>query len=256
MRYICVAKQDINSQALSEKINYNLQKSGMIRDENFPELVVCVGGDGTLLHAVHQFQAIVENVSFVGLHTGNLGFFNDYVSSEVDLLIEDIISKKPRFEGRRMVEACVDEQHTFYALNEIRIENNVKTQILDILIDEFPLEVVRGSGVCLSTQAGSTAYNRSVGGAILDEYVDFLQLAEVVPIHNSQFRTLGSPLVLNQKRVVKITAKDFDYSVLCCDHLFYELKNAKQVVCRLSDKVVTFARYREKSFLQRLVTLF
>jgi NAD+ kinase len=256
MRYHCLAKMDQKSQNIAEQIDLSLTAAGFVNDVEMPELVICVGGDGTFLHAVHQYQHILAQVGFVGLHTGNLGFFNDYISDELDLLISDIINKIPHYEYRRMVEACVDQTHKFYALNEIRIENNIKTQIVEVQIDDFPFEVIRGSGVCLSTQAGSTAYNRSLNGAILDEHVDFLQLTEVTPIHNSQFRTLGSSLVLNQSRVVKITAADFDYSVLCYDHLFYELKNAKSVVCQLSQQAVRFARYREKSYLQRLVTLF
>jgi len=258
MRYTCFVKDDKISYQCYQAIDTFLAAYGWERDENEPQLVISIGGDGTVLAAIHKYMANLSGIAFVGIHTGSLGFFNDYRLEEVKEFIQDIISKQPKIEYRNLVQAVVDNdpQKTFYALNEVRIENNIKTQNLQINIDNQVFEVVRGSGICVSTQSGSTAYNRSLGGAVMDEDVAGLQISEIVSIHNSRFHSLRSPLILNPQRRISVVAQDFDYSVLCYDHLFYQLNGHRMIDLSISDKLVYFARFKEVNNIKRLMTLF
>ena len=258
MKYTCFVKDDKISYQYFQAIATFLDAYGWRRDDIEPQLVISIGGDGTVLAAIHKYILNLGNVAFVGIHTGNLGFFNDYRVEEVKDFIQDVISKQPKVEYRNMVQAVVDNnpQKTFYALNEIRIENNIKTQNLQVNIDNQVFEVVRGSGICISTQSGSTAYNRSLGGAVMDENIIGLQISEIVPIHNSRFHSLRSPLVLNPNRKVSVVAQDFSYSVLCYDHLFYQLNGHHKIDLSISDKLVYFARFKEVDNIKRLMTLF
>lgn len=60
-----------------------------------------------------------------------------------------------------------------------RIENVIQTLDLEVMIDDEFFENYRGTGMCVCTQAGSTAYNRSLKGAVIDEGLNLLQLHEI-----------------------------------------------------------------------------
>ena len=258
MKYTCYVREDKLSQQCYQAITTFLSASGWRQDDDNPQLVITIGGDGTVLAAIHKYINSLNNIAFVGVHTGNLGFFNDYRVEEIKVFIQDLLTKQPRYEQRRLIQAVIDrdENNPIYALNEIRIENSIKTQVMQINIDNQVFEVLRGSGVCISTQAGSTGFNRSVGGAVVDERLECLQVSEIIPIHNSRFQSLGSPLVLSKDRKVVIIGQNFNYSVLCYDHLYVQLQGRRQVECRLSEKSVFFARFKPTNYVERIRTLF
>ena len=72
------------------KIKESLQNF-FIYDEKNPDLVISIGGDGTILEAVHQYLNV--GCCFVGIHTGTLGFYTDYQIDEVDQFIKDVTSR-------------------------------------------------------------------------------------------------------------------------------------------------------------------
>jgi len=258
MKYTCYVKEDQLSQQYYQAITQFLNASGWQQDDNNPQLVITIGGDGTVLTAIHKYINGLNGIAFVGVHTGSLGFFNDYKIEEVKTFIQDLLTKQPQYESRRLLQAVIDrdENNPIYALNEIRIENNIKTQVIQVNIDNQVLEVLRGTGICISTQAGSTGFNRSVNGAVIDDRLEVLQVSEIAAIHNSRYHSLGSPLVLSKDRKITIVGQNFNFSVLCYDHLYTQLKCKKQVECRLSDKVVYFARFKPNNYIERIRTLF
>ncbi len=78
MRYAVVAKKDEKSHAVENKIKDRLSKENWIYDKKEPELVICVGGDGTMLYGLHQYLNSLDKIKFLGIHTGTLGLFTDY----------------------------------------------------------------------------------------------------------------------------------------------------------------------------------
>ena len=95
MKYAIVSKIDEKSHVVSDKIRKTLQGAGWIEDEATAELIICVGGDGTLLYGVHQFIDRINDLKFIGIHTGTLGFFTDYTESELDECLHDMLNKEP-----------------------------------------------------------------------------------------------------------------------------------------------------------------
>ena len=258
MRYTCFVKADPVSRQCYQVITTYLNACGWTIDEYNPSLIITIGGDGTVLAAIHNYLSILDRVAFVGLHTGHLGFFNDYRLEEIKELINDILYKKAYIEVKSLLQAVLDNDYAnpYYALNEIRIENSIKTQTLQVAVDGKVLEVVRGSGICISGQAGSTAFNRSAGGAVLDDRIEAIQLSEINSQQNSVYSSLNSPLILAGNRRICINAADFDGSIMCYDHLFVSLQGRVQVECTLSDKKVNFARFKPTDFSDRLKALF
>lgn len=254
-KFTLVVRQDEESIKVSKVIKDDLKSAGFIFDENNPELIICVGGDGTLLYAVHKYINILDTAYLVGIHTGTLGFFTDYTVDELNRFLDDVKKDDPIeiFESN-LLEAHLNEQK-YYALNEFRIENPLETQEIVIKIDGEYFEKFKGNGLCLSTQAGSTAYNRSINGAIIDSGVSLMQLVEVAGIHDQTHRSLGAPYILGNDRILEFEG-DFSNVNFIYDFKNVNLSNCNKVKCMMSKKKVKFIRYRKYSYLDRVRSLY
>ena len=250
-KYTLVLRGDEVSKQISQQIKAGL-KDYLIEDQDHPDLVISIGGDGTILESVHQY--LNHDCCFVGVHTGTLGFFTDYQKDEVKDLIEDIKNNQYQYLPRHLLEVKVKgkENHTFYALNEMRLDHGYRTQVISVYINNHLLEVFRGNGLCVSTPSGSTGYNKSLGGSIIYPGHPLMQLSEVAGIHHNAYRSLGSSLILDDRQVIKLIGEHFDDIYLGIDHLAYEVKDVDSIEIRISDKAVNFVEYKEMSFITRV----
>lgn len=258
-RFTLINRGDTYSQDSCYQIKSKLIEMGKIYDEENPDLVITVGGDGTLLHAFHEYLDRIDQVAFVGIHTGTLGFSTDYVINEIDQFYEDIASNNYVIEEKSILEAqCFrnDEVITLHALNEIRVENIVKTQPIKVSLNDQYFELFRGNGLCISGQYGSTAYNRSIGGAVIYHGLDLLQMTEISGIHHRHARSLGAPLILDPKTEIKMEYDNFDHALLCYDHLHIHLENIHKIIVKLNGKKMRFAHFQEYSYIKKLNALF
>lgn len=249
-RYVIECKQD----ELSEKIKKRLMRAFegfMIYDQADPELVISVGGDGTMLYCVHKYEKVLDKVFFIGLHTGTLGFLTDYQKEEIDLFINDIKEGKFRFYNRNLLDIRTDKEH-YIALNELRIENNKRSQVLDVYINNEFLETFRGNGLCVCTASGSTAYNKSIGGAVVCSGAGIMQLSEIAGIHHNAYRSLGSSLILDKSHVIHFESSDFKDAILGIDQNVYDLKDIQSIDVTLSEKCAHFAQLKTVSLIERL----
>ncbi|WP_423364448.1 NAD kinase [Mycoplasma sp. P36-A1] len=258
-RFYIINKSDKQSIDIKEKMTKILIDNNFIEDKNKPELCISVGGDGTMLKAIHHFENILDTVSFVGVHTGTLGFYTDFIVEEVDLLLESIIKDEYEDISYRMLDVVINHESghdTFHVINEARIENNLKTQVLNIKINKDHFETFRGNGLNFSTASGSTGYNKSLGGPILHPKTNSYVLTEIAAINNIAYRTIGSPLVLTEKHITEITFTESEGIILGCDSTTIKLcdkyKNIKSIEFKLSRKNVNFIRYRKLNFLDRV----
>lgn len=261
MRYTIVNRMDKLSLETSTYIDNRLKEYDLIRDDENPELVVVVGGDGTFLVGIHKYLENISDILMVGIHTGTLGFFADFKIEEVDYLVDCILANKPEVSTKRLLEIHLKEEdntEVFYALNESRVENIIKTQILDVYINDVHLETFRGTGICVSTQPGSTGYNRSLKAAVISDELELIQVAEITGIHHRLFQSLQVPLILDANTNVKFTSPSFKEAIMCYDHLSIPIHDVQEVEFKLSeDKKVNFARYHDKlTYTHRIRSLF
>lgn len=262
MKYTIIDRNDKVSRETADYISKSLVKEGLIRDDENPKLVIVVGGDGTFLVAAHKYLDNISDIIMVGIHTGTLGFFSDFRLEEVDCLIDCILNVEPHINTKRLLEIDIvkdnNECRTFHALNEVRIENILKTQILEVFINDVYLETFRGTGLCISSQPGSTGYNRSLKGAVISDELELLQVSEITGIHHRLFQSLQVPLILHKNTEVKLTSPSYEKAIMCYDHLSLPIYDAKEVHVRLSkDKMINFARYHEHlTYTHRIKALF
>lgn len=258
MNFALVTKDDLISANFSERLKKELLKNSFVYNELNPELIITVGGDGTFLRAVDKYVDQVEKVAFLAVHTGTLGFFSEFSIDEYDLIIENLTTKKPYYVSKRLLEVDVfkDKTEKYFAVNEARIENIIHTQIVQVAINNLHFETFRGTGLCVSTQLGSTAYNRSLGGAVISSDLELIQLTEITGIHHRLFRSLRVPMIFNDTTKISLESSDFNNAFLGWDAHTIDLKGTKKVDCYLSKRSIKFAKYQPNNYLSKLTHLF
>lgn len=260
MRYEVLSRGDALSGELAERFHRLAGERGLTRSAEAPDVVVSIGGDGTLLHAFHTFRSALERVAFVGIHTGHLGFFADWQADEleqlVDLMAEHRLGEQARIVRYPLVSVEIHnrtgETLTHAALNEVTIRRREGTLVAQVNLNEQLFEMFRGDGFCVSSPIGSTAYNKSLGGAIIHPTLESIQITEMASINNRVFRTLGSPIILPKHHVCDIIPKPGQPLAVTVDHLHFEWEDVLRLRCKVSDETISFIRYRPFPFWQRV----
>lgn len=255
MRFAFYSRSDENSENIKKTLHEKLISMGFTFDDQKPELIIFIGGDGTFLRAVHDHLDSIEKLRFVGVRSGTLGFFCDYGSDEIDQLVLDLKHGNTQLGVYRLLEADLNyenKQTRVFAVNEIRLENPFRTMICEVRINNEKLEHFRGNGLIVSSNLGSSAYNKSLGGALVDPFLATLQLTEIATIQNNVYHSLGSSLVLGADRTVSFIG-DLFQSVVGYDHVFLENGgNLKSMDIRLSPKTVQILHKMNHSYIDLL----
>lgn len=257
MKFAVISRGDEKSNTLKQKIIDYLLEFNLVQDSDEPSIVITVGGDGTLLHAFHLYSHRLSETSFVGVHTGHLGFYADWKPEEVERLVIHIAKTPFKIVEYPLLEVIIrhndaTKSERYLALNECTVKSTVGTLVMDLKIKGETFETFRGDGLCISTPSGSTAYNKALGGAILHPSLASIQVSEMASINNRVYRTIGSPLILPLHHTCLLNPlNDVDFHVTI-DHLAMVEKSVKSIQCRVAEDKVRFARFRPFPFWKRV----
>ena len=255
-KFAIISRDDEVSVKVATTIQNQLIAGGMQYSTEQPEIVCTIGGDGTFLSAIHKYLHMLDKTAFVGIHTGTLGFFADYTLKQISELSHDILTKEPQIEKRALLKIHLSSiNKDCFAVNELLIQRD-RTQHIDVYINDKKLETFHGTGLILSTQIGSTAYNRSVGGAVVEPGLEIMQLAELAGIHHRHYRSLNNSLIVSGKNEVKFTSDDFSDATLGFDRYVIKLPKKEDIICTLSDLKVQLAHYHEPNWIKHLEQLY
>jgi NAD+ kinase len=176
------------------------------------DLIVVLGGDGTLLSIARRTQA---RVPILGVNLGELGFLTEVVEEEAMPMLERVIAGRYELDRRMTLAARLERKgHVlgrFRALNDVVITNGALARIVEfaVTVDELPFTTYRADGIVVATPTGSTAYSLSVGGPIVEPTVQVLLLSPISP------HTLSNrPVVLRPAAVVRIVIGPREQDVL------------------------------------------
>ena len=169
------------------------------------DIVITVGGDGTLLHAAAWAARWSKPV--LGINVGRVGFLATVEASELELL-EKIASGEYTLDKRLMLTARISGNHPYQndALNDIVICKGSRTNTIrfEVYCDDILVNSYRGDGVILATPTGSTAYSLSAGGPILDAGIRGIL---VTPICAHSLNT--PPMVFSANRRIRIVTSEY-----------------------------------------------
>lgn len=261
MKVAIVHNREEKTQLVTQQLLELLHEAEIEIDEREPEIVISVGGDGTLLSAFHRYSHRLDRVSFLGVHTGHLGFYTDWRDYE----LEELVSSLKNNHGSTVSYPLLDVRITycdgkaenhFLALNESTIRQGSRTMVADVFIKDELFERFRGDGLSVSTPTGSTGYNKSIGGAVLHPNINAFQLTEIASLNNRVFRTLGSSIVIDASGWVEVRLKAKTNYLVTVDQLDIEQDNIASVHYRIAEERIHFASYRHTHFWRRVSDAF
>ncbi|WP_178196148.1 NAD kinase [Ligilactobacillus sp. Marseille-Q7487] len=254
------ANDNRRSQEVKRQLEIKFHERHIVMDNQDPDIVITIGGDGTLLSAYHHYIENLAKIRFVGVHTGHLGFYTDWRDDEIDDLVVSLQSDNGQAVSYPLLDVTV--QYTdhkiehYLALNEATLRRIGSTMVTDVYIGGELFERFRGDGLCVSTPTGSTAYNKSLGGAIIHPDLEALQLAEICSLNNRVFRTLSSPMIIAPNDwITLVPGKGSDF-LLTIDSDSYHNKSVARILFKVSKKRIYFAKYRHNEFWRRVKDAF
>ncbi|MEX2272754.1 MAG: NAD(+)/NADH kinase [Vicinamibacterales bacterium] len=172
------------------------------------DVVITLGGDGTLLAAADRIAAAGVDVPIVGVNFGSLGFLTEVTLGELYDAMSAVLDGSATIEGRMMLRAEITDAGGGAAsldrlvLNDVVITRGSLSRMIDleVRIDGGFVTRVKADGLILATPTGSTAYNLSAGGPIVEPSVDAFVMTPIAP-HTLTNR----PVVLSGSAELRIT---------------------------------------------------
>src|SRR3990167_5668577 len=158
----------------------NLRTTARQNIANAADLIIVVGGDGSLINAAHV--ALQQNLPILGINRGRLGFLTDIYPHELEAIC-DVLNGQYQLEQRFLLEAYVGSSQRSLALNEVvLLPGDIAHMIeFDIHINKQYVCSQRADGLMIATPTGSTAYALSGGGPILHPRLEATILLPMFP---------------------------------------------------------------------------
>jgi NAD+ kinase len=169
------------------------------------DIVVVLGGDGTLLSMADCIASAGISVPILGVNFGSLGFLTEITMGEIYPTLEGVLKGEYRHEERRMLRAVVRRQGeaetTGDVLNDVVVTKAALSRIieLDVAVDGVFVSAFRADGLIVSSPTGSTAYNLAAGGPILHPTLDAVVLTPICP-----HMLTNRPLVVSDRSAVEV----------------------------------------------------
>jgi len=236
----------------------DVQKLGTTIPENQLELVMVLGGDGTILKAA---EIVRESATpLMGINLGHVGFLAESEREGLSHAVARVVARDYLVKERltldvRVLVAGVEVYRT-WALNEATVEKSAAERMLEVVveIDRRPLSSFGCDGVIMATPTGSTAYAFSAGGPVVWPSVEAMLL---VPL--SAHALFSRPMVISPRSLlaVEVLDRSAGTGVLWCDgRRTHDLPVGARVEVSRSEKSVRLARLRQGPFTDRIVRKF
>ncbi len=221
------------------------------------DMIIALGGDGTLLSVARLVCAAKRDVKILGVNLGSLGFLAELSQNELYDHLERAMAGKLGTEERMMLSVSVVRggkriaQYT--VLNDAVINKGALARMvgLDVLVDGGRLTTIRADGLIVATPTGSTAYSLSAGGPIIHPMIHCFVLTPICP------HTLSNrPIALPDTSVVavKLVTQSEDVALTLDGQIGYALKQNDVIEIRKSPYRVKLIKHPAKDYYEILRT--
>ncbi len=219
------------------------------------DLVIVLGGDGTILHASRICAA--ADVPILGVNFGRVGFLTELEPHELASQLPYYLERDASvwIDKRAMLQAELHQDghaEEFLALNDIVIARGMWPRVVQVRIwvDDYYYSTSHADGIILSTATGSTAYNMAVGGPLLHPHVQSSVLTPIAP-HLASDRSL----ILQPDAIVKLQIfTGAQNGVFSADgQMNREIQNGAVVTVKKSPCVTQFLRRRPPTYFYQII---
>ena len=218
---------------------------------NTIDFALSLGGDGTFLTTASMVGHL--DIPILGINCGHLGYLAEVQTENIESVLEQLIGNHYTIEQRRMLEVTCQQDGKIaspYALNEVAIlKSGLSSMItVDVTLNGEYLHNYKADGLLIATPTGSTAYNLSVGGPLLDPHVHAIILSPVAT-HSLNIRPL---VVLDDSKIdVKISSRNGNF-LLSVDGRSQVLSQDIQLHIERSQRTIKLVRINGQTFMQSL----
>jgi NAD+ kinase len=218
------------------------------------EMVLCVGGDGTVLRSARVLAPY--SVPIVGVNLGKLGFLTELKMAEARDRLPALLKGEGWIDERAMIQVEVDGNEVLHGLNDVVVGRGARPRVINVtvMIDQNTFTTYKSDGVIVATATGSTGYSLALHGPIL-----YPQAREIVLNPICPHPTFDNALVLSPQAVIELKVRTDHQAVLSVDgQVDMALEGEKTVKVSLSPYVTRLLRLQSRNFfystlVQRLV---
>lgn len=217
------------------------------------DLVVALGGDGTLLHAARVMGE--GPIPILGVNFGSLGFLTEITQEELYTSLKDVLKGDFELEERIILNAAILRQGKLQkklkALNDLVINNGALAKLINlrVLVAEEYLTNYLADGLITATPTGSTGYSLSAGGPIVCPEMRIILLSPICP-HTLSAR----PMILPANKLIKVVIEsDYHGMMLTADgQEQYELQKADELEISWSGELMRLVKSKKRTFFEVL----
>lgn len=253
----------LDEETLSKKsiVESSLTQEGFKITDNYEDaqIILSLGNDGAFLQAV-QKTGFRQDCHYAGISLDERnGLYAEFNYNQLHDMLHVLKDTDVAIKNYPLIEVTIDNNGPFLCLNEFSIRTNIITTfVLDVIIDNKVFETFRGDGLIISTPSGSTAYNKSVSGAVIDPQLSCFQVTELASVNNNKFRTLGSSFILSGTRKLQLRVKQDanNFPSLAADNEAFSAQKVKNVDIVLSDKTISMIQLKDHTFWDKVQRIF
>ncbi len=225
-------------------------------DYGSTDILVCLGGDGTFLTAIHETLKL--HTPIIGVNLGSVGFLAEIAPDRIEEALHKLFAGEYTTEKRMMLDAVRKSadgkvKDRAVSLNDLVISRGGVSRILglDLFIDGYLVEKLPGDGVIVSTPTGSTAYSLSAGGPIIQPDLEMLLITPLNPhtLHNRCY-------IAGADSKIEIIVKDYPFKPLLTSDGIHvcELEQFDRITITRSRSHMHLIRLDPVNFYQSLTT--
>lgn len=231
----------------------------LVSDFTKANIIASLGGDGDFLQAVRK-TGFRGDCLYAGiLISDQISLYSDFHLEDPEKLLEAMALNQLKVRRYPTIEVTIDDLASYYCLNEFSIQSSiVKTFILDVFINDLHFETFRGDGLIVSTPTGSTAYNKSVFGAVVDPKLSCMQITELGSLNNNHYRTLGSPFILNSDKrlTLKVVKEGNEHPIMAIDNEALSIRHIEKIQIKMTDKKIKTLKLKDNTFWHKVKRTF
>ena len=216
------------------------------------DIVFSIGGDGTFLRTAR----LSSGKPVIGVNTGTLGYLTEITPNNLKMALEDILNEKYHVENRMMIEGQIIKSDGKVieipeALNEIAFSKNTFGVVrFDAIVNGKLINSYTADGILICTPTGSTAYNLSCGGPIVDPTAEIITLTPIAP-----HTVINRSIVLSNNSEVEIKISELrenTKSYVLYDGNPIEVFSGDSVKIKKSDKITKIIKLEDRSFIDTI----
>lgn len=222
----------------------NLSKEDVFKNS---DCIITIGGDGTIIHAAKP--SAMEDKPIIGINCGKIGFIAELEKDEIDLL-SAIIEDKFDIEERTMLEAKVNDE-IYLCFNDAVIAGGTVSKIMEYTLyyGDKKVSDYRADGMVFSTPTGSTAYNLSAGGPIVDASMNCIIVTPVCS-HSLSSKTM----VFSNSSILRVITKTNECYLTVDGEMAIPIKPNSEIKISNSKQKVKLIKIKNSPFYEVLQT--